>query len=734
MTEGSSKQMLDRRRLLMSGAALACSSAAFVPAAARPPAFAPTSDRPPAARVDPVSETLFGVAITDRYRWMEAEGPEWRGWVDAEGAYAGRVLDAIPGRDDLRAAVLKATDYEQLRDLQIVGDLVFTETFPVGASTPKVFVQKGQDGNKQMLLDAAAFASAGSHAAIDWWRASPDGAHVVFGVSLGGSEQSVTHVLAVTTGKLLPESLAGGRYGLVSWAPDGSGFFYNRLRAGVQGTDMPKRTGCWFHRLGTDQAADVKVLAQATSTAVPMGDVDRPAVFAKPESDIVIARIVNGVEDEAALYVARVADAMAGRAEWRRICMPEDGVTMFDWRGNDIYLLSHKSAPRFQVLKVTGAEPAIAVASVVVPQAPSVIDSIAVARDGLYLAESGPVLGGVSRLGWDGRITSVKTPFAARFGYLITDVSQGGVWFVARSWTRPITLCRTGADGVAEVVALLPNSQNDPSPYRSIETSAASRDGTAIPLSIIWREGTRQDGTAPLLLQAYGAYGVTFNPVFQSDLNPFLDLGGVVVVAHVRGGGELGEDWRKAGQKLTKPNTWRDMIDAAEHLIRTRWTNPGKLAIRGGSAGGIAVGRFMTERPELAAVVISEVGVSNTLRAEFSPGGPSNIPEFGTITERDGFKALYAMDSYQHVVDHVRYPSVLLTTGLNDPRVASWQSSKMTARLQAATGSSNPVLLRVEADAGHGIGSTRDQNAAEQADELAFVLWRTGDLRFQPKA
>lgn len=723
MTMSSSANMTDRRRLLMSGAVLVCGAAAFEPPAAGPPA----------ARIDLVSETLFGVTVTDPYRWMEAEGPEWRAWADAEGAYAVRVLGAIPGRDTLQAAVLKATDYDELWNLQIVGDLVFTEAWPVGASTPKLFVQKGRDGGKRMLLDAAAFAAAGSHAAIDWWRASPDGAHVVFGVSLGGSEQSVTRILVVATGALLPESLAGGRYGLVSWAPDGSGFFYNRLRAGVQGTEIPKRTSCWFHRLGTDQAADVKVLAQGMSVGVPMGDVDRPAVFAKPGSDVVIARVVNGVEDEAALYVAPLADAIAGTAEWRRICAPEDGVVMFDWRGGDIYLRSHKSAPRFQVLKVTTAEPAIERASLVVAEGASVIDAIAVARNGLYLVESGAVLGGVRCLGWDGRVTSVRTPFTAKFAYLLADGSQDGAWFIARSWTRPITLCHAGPDGAAASVELLPKPPIDYSAYRSSETSVSSRDGTAIPLSIIWREGTLQDGSAPLLLQAYGAYGLNFNSVFPSELTPFMDLGGVVVVAHVRGGGELGEDWHKAGQKLTKPNTWRDMIDSAEHLIRMRWTRPDKLAIRGGSAGGIAVGRFMTERPDLAAVVISDVGLSNTLRNEFSPGGPSNIPEFGSITEPDGFKALYAMDSYQHVVDGVKYPSVLLTTGLNDPRVAAWQPSKMAARLQAASDSSNPALLRIDTDAGHGIGSTRAQNAALQADEIAFVLWRTGDRRFQPK-
>ena len=255
-----------------------------------------------------------------------------------------------------------------------------------------------------------------------------------------------------------------------------------------------------------------------------------------------------------------------------------------------------------------------------------------------------------------------------------------------------------------------------------------------MPLSIVYRRGLKRDGSAPLLLNAYGSYGITEDPAFVARWLPLLDLGGVFAVAHVRGGGELGKDWHLAGQKLTKPNTWRDMIACAQHLIVQRYTSSAKLAIIGGSAGGITVGRFLTERPDLAAVVISQVGMSNAMRSEFSPNGPPNVPEFGTVTDPEGFKALAEMDAYQHVREGTRYPSVMLTTGLNDPRVSSWEPTKMAARLQAANASKNPIILRIETDAGHGIGSTRAQRDRETADILAFMLWRTGDPRYQPMA
>jgi prolyl oligopeptidase len=253
-----------------------------------------------------------------------------------------------------------------------------------------------------------------------------------------------------------------------------------------------------------------------------------------------------------------------------------------------------------------------------------------------------------------------------------------------------------------------------------------------VPLSILYAKDRKRDGTAPLQLYAYGAYGNDQNPAFIVDALPWLDFGGVSAVAHVRGGGELGEAWHLAGKGPTKPNTWRDAIDCAEYLITERWTGRGKIAVEGGSAGGIMVGRFLTERPDLLAVAISQVGVSNAIRTETEPNGAANVPEFGSVADPDGVHARLEMDAYQHVRDGTAYPAVLLTTGLNDSSVAPWESGKMAARLQAATSSRRPVLLRVETNGGHN-NATRKQGVEEAADVYALILWQTGDPRFQPK-
>jgi prolyl oligopeptidase len=467
---------------------------------------------------------------------------------------------------------------------------------------------------------------------------------------------------------------------------------------------------------------------------VKIADIDFPSVQSTPGSDLVFGAVISGVQREVGVYVADLSAATKGAPVWRTVCLPSDKVTSGAVHGDDIFLLSHNGASNYKVIKTTALNPAVATGKVVVPPSASVIVNFTAAKDALYIQDLNAGLGGLRRMAYDsGEITTLAMPFAGSIQGLYADTLHDGVWFFLQGWVRPTTLCFVGRDGVVVQTDIAPQPPIDVSPYTSEEVFATAADGVKIPLSIIYKKGLKRDGSAPVLLSVYGSYGITEDPYFIARWLPLLDLGGVFAVGHVRGGGELGEDWHLAGYKLTKFNTWRDTIACAEHLIKQGYTSKAKLGIVGGSAGGITVGRFMTERPDLAAVVIDRVGVSNASRSEFSPNGPPNIPEFGTVTEKEGFKGLYEMDAYLHVKDGVKYPSVLLTTGLNDPRVSSWEPTKMTARLQAANGGPNPIILRIDVDAGHGIGSTRSQRDRETGDIIAFLMWRTGDPRYQPK-
>jgi prolyl oligopeptidase len=426
---------------------------------------------------------------------------------------------------------------------------------------------------------------------------------------------------------------------------------------------------------------------------------------------------------------------LAGKPTWRRACEVADEVVGFAARDGELYMLSTREAPNARVLRTPIAEPSFAKATVVVPEGAAVIENVLAARDGLYLVDMEGGYSALRRLGNDGKLGPAPLPFEGAIVGAFTNEAEDGAWVIATSWLEPYTVLRYDpATGRAADTGLSPRPAIDTSRFEAIRSFGTARDGTKVPLSIVVRRGLPRNGRNPTLVRAYGSYQISSSPAFNVRGIAFLEQGGVLAVAHVRGGGEYGRRWWKAGQKLNKPNTWRDLIDCCETLVKDGWTSPRHLAIQGGSAGGITVGRAMTERPDLFAAVISNVGVSNTLRAEFSQNGPTNIAEFGTVTERDGFLGLKAMDSLQAVKDGTPFPAVLLTTGMTDPRVEPWQAAKMTARLQKATSSKNPVLLRVTFDAGHGVGSTRSQVDDERADEYAFVLWRTGAAGFQPKA
>jgi prolyl oligopeptidase len=314
------------------------------------------------------------------------------------------------------------------------------------------------------------------------------------------------------------------------------------------------------------------------------------------------------------------------------------------------------------------------------------------------------------------------------------DERRPGVVFAAESWVRAWRyLAYDPAARRSVETTIQPKGPfDDPADLEAREVLVRSGDGTMVPLSIVARRGRPRDGSAPALVTGYGAYGISIEPFFVPGMLAWLERGGVFATAHVRGGGEYGREWYAAGRRATKPNTWRDFIATAQYLVDGGYTAPARLAAWGASAGGILAGRAITERPDLFRAAILDVGVLDMVRFETMAGGAGNVPEYGSVRTPEGFRALLAMSAYHHVRDGAAYPAVLLTHGTNDPRVAPWQSAKAAARLQAATSSGRPVLLRLDTDAGHGFGSTNRQLIEELADKLAFVLWQTGAPDFQP--
>ena len=705
------------RRAFLGGAA--ASALATASGAAPRPA-------PPKARVQPVVDELWGERIVDPYRWMEtASDPDWSPFIRGQTAYTRAVLDAAPLRRRMLARVAAMSgDIVLATYPKPAADRVFYEKRAPGEEKSSLVVRL-PDGTERVLTSPAAF---GPSAVIDWWEPSPDGRHLAFGVSSGGSEASTGHVLSVEDGRLLPDRLADAPYAATSWLPDGTGFFYNRF-AGRPTTapDYYNDRSVYLHRVGTAQADDVKIMAPGFDPAVPMRPISSPEIQNGVGSDHVALLVRDGYVRDFDLYVSERAAVLAGRPAWRRISRAADGVADFAMSGNDLFLTLTADSPRGRLVRLDARTGDLASAKPVRAEEARVIDELNAGRGGVFVTLND---GGEQSLVFiraDGRETPVALPFTGWMQSVAVNASDGRALVRATSWLEPAAVFTVDpTTGAAPRTALQPPPRIDLSPYEARRLYAIAPDGTRVPISLVARKGSRARGPAPCLVHAYGAYQWPSQPNFIAREVAFLEAGGVIATAHVRGGGEYGRAWHEAGMQATKPNTWRDLIACCELLVAQGWTAPDRLALEGGSAGGIAVGRAMTERPDLFAAVISKVGMSNPLRAEFEPNGQPNIPEFGSVKTREGFQALKAMDSYHAVKDGVRYPAVLLETGVNDSRVAPHNAAKMAARLQAAD-PRNVALLRVDFDSGHVLaGRSKESVDEEFADDFTFVLTHIG--------
>ncbi len=693
-----------------------------------------TGEIPPApvARVDVVKDTYFGETVSDPYRWMENDkDPGWLPFLKGQDAHARAVLAAIPGRAQLLKRIQQLSgDAASTRRAKRVRARLFFEQRPAGADNYKLFVR--ENGNERILIDPTLLRSAGGHVSLDWWEPSPDGSHVVYGLSKDGSEDSILHVIEVGTGRELAERIANTQAADPHWLDDGSGFFYNQLTGAV---DTPERyldSQARFHRLGTDPARDPILMRRGLDKQVSYERIQVPVIrtfFGATHALLTLA----DVRMEFRVLIAPVADVVANRARWVPVADFADEVTDAEIDNGSLWLLANRGHPRGRILRAPVTSPAVASASEVVPEGKLIIERLQRAKDGLYVEL---MEGGVSRLGRvdrAGHLTEITLPFDGTLHELSCAPQLEGALFSFAGWLTPADIWSVDAAGTVAATGLTPRPPIDVSAYEAQRGYATARDGTRIPYTLIHRKGLKRDGQAPAWISAYGSYGISaYTPAFAGRTLALMDAGFIVGYANVRGGGEYGREWHKAGQLGNKPNTWRDLFDVCEGLCREQYTAPARLAIGGRSAGGITVGRALTERPELFAAVIDGVGWSNPLRYVAEQNGYGEEPEWGAISDEAGYRALKSIDSYQHVRDGVAYPAVLLTTGVTDPRVGPFHVAKMAARLQAASRSGKPILLRVDFDAGHGLGSTRTQQDLEAADTYAFLLWQTGVKGYQP--
>jgi prolyl oligopeptidase len=710
---------------------------------------------PPPAPIHPVTTNYFGTEVTDNYRWMETPGSKpLAAYMKAQNDYTQAMLAALPGRPKLLAEMTKAEDSATItQDLVIAGGKYFYTQTGAGQNSAKLYMRDIAGGTPKRLIDPDKIGG-GQPAAINYFAPSLDGRYVAYGISVGGSEQDILRVIATANGQDQGVAISrvegdNGELLPVWWLPDDSFAYYRlqKLKANEDPNDYYLKSRSWLHHLGSNPKGDgdAALFGYGLDRSVP-AQPDQDAVVETSAGSVYAFGLLTQNEDQTDIndiYVSKLAAVAAGRPEWRQVFSSGADISGYAVSGNTIYLLSSQGAPRYKIISTSLAAPDIAHAATVVPQSNAVITGIAAGRDALYVSSTLNGYSSLERLPFEGDKTGPAQPVALPYAGTISGGLGSGVYasgdtagavFPLDSWTHPELWFRNDPASGAIVDTRLQGLPGvDTSGLVSREVMATSYDGTLVPLSIIMQAGTQLDGSHPTLLEGYGAYGVTLNPGFARILLPWFRRGGIYAVAHVRGGGWYGEGWHQAGMKLTKINTILDFIACARYLEAQHYTSPAHLGGLGGSAGGITIGGAITWAPELFAAAIDSHGDTDSLRMEFTPNGPPNIPEFGSVTTEAGFHGLYAMSAMEHIYPGTKYPAVLAETGANDPRVEPYTVAKFAAALQAANGGDRPVLLSVNYQSGHGIGDTRAQRVQEVGNELAFILWQTGDPAFQPK-
>jgi prolyl oligopeptidase len=680
----------------------------------------------PATPKQPVTNTYFGTAVVDDYIWLENfDDAAVKTWNAAENQAARAYLDKLPARPRVaqRLRELYTATSANYYGLQSRPGALFAMKFKPPAQQPWLVTLPSPDAAsaERAVLDPNLLNAKGT-TAIDFAVPSHDGKHVALSLSENGSEDGTLFIYDAATGKALPDKIPRVQYptggGSAAWNSDDTGVYYTRYpHSGERpAADLNFYQQVYFHRLGTPLDQDRYEMGRELPRIAEIG------LESSEDGRHLLATVANGDGGEYAHYL------LGPDGHWNQITRFSDQIKTVQFgRDGALYLLSRAKAPHGKILRLPLDTPELARAKTVVPESTVVIEDYCPAAGGLYVQD---LVGGPSQIRFfdltfaPPRMAPLK-PVSAVQQMLCWQGNQ--LLFRNITYIEPyVWMTFDPASGQCKATALAGTTPADFSDVEVVREFATSKDGTKIPLNIIRRKDTRLNGRNPTLLYGYGGYGINLSPNFNITRRIWLDQGGVYVQANLRGGGEFGEEWHKAGNLTRKQNVFDDFAACAEYLVRAGYTRRDKLAVEGASNGGLLMGAFLTQHPGLARAVVSHVGIYDSLRAELEPNGAFNITEFGTVQDRAQFQALLAYSPYHNVMDGAHYPAVLLLTGDHDGRVNPFHSRKMAARLQAANKSKHPILLRTTAAAGHGIGTGLDERIAEQADVYAFLFDQLG--------
>jgi len=692
----------------------------------------------PETKTVDAADVYFGNTYKDPYRWLEnLKDKEVEAWFKAQAELTDGALGKIAGRDTLvdewmaldklKPASYSAISYEHGR--------VFYKKTLGGENVGKLCFREGWNGTENLLFDPGTYRT-GVVITIESVVPSWDGKHVAIGLSSGGAEYSEIRILDVDTASLMPESMYPS-YGSGGWTKDNRSFFYDAGKVtDIKSPEIELNRKTRLHRLGSDFAGDIDFFSNESYPGLGIEPKEFPMAFIDESYPSYIIGYVGTVQNEIRCFYAPSSDMRKPKIGWSVLCQPSDNLVRgMTFHGQYIYAVTHAGAPKYKVVRTSAKHPDWAHAQTVVPEAADSIQSLIKTPHYLIVDYSNGVVGRLVRYDLrSGETEEIKLPASGTVDCTCPDWRTDRCLVYITSWTSPVTIYemdarqKTFAKSVFNSDVVYPGFDE----LVSEEVEVPGHDGTMVPLSIVHRKDIKLDGSNCCILEGYGAYGISMTPHFSIRYS-VAKRGVVLAFAHPRGGSEKGEAWYKAGYKTTKPNTWKDFISCAEYLAQKGYTRPDKLAGTGTSAGGILISRAITERPDLFRAAICNVGCANAMRMEFSPNGPVNTPEFGTVKDEVECKALHEMDGVAHVQKGVRYPALMGVGGWNDPRVAPWEPGKFVAAMQNASTSGYPAFMKVNYDNGH-FTEEKVVTFKNFAGQTAFLLWQTGHKDFQPDA
>ncbi|WP_326984188.1 prolyl oligopeptidase family serine peptidase [Chryseobacterium sp. MYb264] len=693
----------------------------------------------------PTIDEYFGTKIIDDYRNLEnLDDIQNIDWMKSQTAYTNSVLDLIPKRNYYveKRLELDTRQGYSVSDLKITDNNKYFYLKKKGnEKIAKLYYREGFQGKEELLYNPINYKNSETNHdfIINYISPSLDGNKIAVSIAEKGVELSDLIIIDVKKKQIYPEVLtntAPASFDGIKWLDDSSGFFYvNFSTIDSKSKDFYKNTQTVVYKIGTDPKKIIDVFSAKNNPDLNIAEDQFPMILNSDIDDQFYKGMLLDFQSYRKTFIINKKDLLAGKKNWKLFSESSDKAKSLDFLNDQVIFLSYYNSYLNKLCRTNITNPNFKNAEVLVPEKiEEIIKSYRITKDGIYYTTTKNGVEAKLYLYKDGKDNVIKLPFpSGNIELQSKGKNYSDIWITCSGWANDEQ--RFKYDVKKDF--FIPENMAPVAEYPEFkditveEISVKARDGQEIPVSLIYNKNIKKDGKNMVLIDSYGSYGISSNPFFAKTYLLWANQGGMVAVAHVRGGGEKGEQWRLGGYKETKPNTWRDLIDCTEYLINEKYTSRDKVAIWGASAGGITVGRAMTERPDLFKAVIAEVGSLNMLRDYTKPN--SQPKEFGSIKDPKEFKALLEMDAYHHIKKGVKYPATFITGGINDQRVIVWEPVKFAAKLMTNDASSNPVLLKIDFEGGHAGNVPVAQRYANLGDMFAFALWQLGHPDYQPK-